>query len=150
MVHGKMFEHSTERFRYTSDTVFDTFPWPQSPTLPAIRRVATASSALRAVRRRHMGESRTSLRILYRLTELPGKNPLNVAQEELDLAVREAYGMSLKEQPLAFLLGLNLQLAEREVAGQAVQGPGLPSVVNDPIPVISAARLEAPGGLHEV
>ena len=26
----------TERFRYTSDTVFDTFPWPQAPTLAQV------------------------------------------------------------------------------------------------------------------
>ena len=41
----------TERFRYTSETVFNTFPWPQSPTRPAVRRVADAAVALRKLRR---------------------------------------------------------------------------------------------------
>ncbi len=29
-------------FRYTSDTVFDSFPWPQQPTTEAVRAVAQA------------------------------------------------------------------------------------------------------------
>ncbi len=35
----------TERYRYTSDTVFDTFPWPQNPTEKKIRAVAAAAVA---------------------------------------------------------------------------------------------------------
>ncbi len=36
---------------YTSDTVFDTFPWPQSPTKKQMRAVADAALALRQLRR---------------------------------------------------------------------------------------------------
>ncbi|MBA3964065.1 MAG: class I SAM-dependent DNA methyltransferase, partial [Chthoniobacterales bacterium] len=39
------------RFRYTPDTVFDTFPWPQNPTKEQIRAVADAAVALRKLRR---------------------------------------------------------------------------------------------------
>ncbi len=53
-------------FRYTSNTVFDSFPWPQSPSLKQIRDVADTAVALRALRRRVMEENNWSFRELYR------------------------------------------------------------------------------------
>src|SRR5207247_5408587 len=100
----------TERFRYTSDTVFDTFPWPQAPTSSDAVLVAEASRALRSVRRKSMQESGLNLRKLYRLAELPGRNPLKTAQDDLDEAVRLAYGMRANENALPFLLSLNTQI----------------------------------------
>ena len=41
----------TERFRYTTDTVFDTFPWPQAPTAAQIDLVAHAGREVRRSRR---------------------------------------------------------------------------------------------------
>jgi hypothetical protein len=122
----------TERFRYTSDTVFDTFPWPQSPTLVQVKKVAAAAVALRALRRKVMEENNWSLRDLYRTIDLPGKNPLKDAQDALDSAVRSAYGMKTKDDPLSFLLKLNQQMAKREEEGLPVIGPGLPPVVKNP------------------
>jgi hypothetical protein len=118
-------------FRYTSDTVFDTFPWPQNPTLPQVKKVAEAAVTLRTLRRKVMAEHDWSLRELYRTLETPGKNPLRDAQEALDAAVRAAYGMKPKDDPLAFLLALNGELAGREASTQPVVGPGLPPCVKD-------------------
>jgi hypothetical protein len=81
------------RFRYTSDTVFDTFPWPQAPTRAQIEAVANAAVALRQLRRDVMAKMNWSLRDLYRTLEEPGANPLRDAQARLDEAVRAAYGM---------------------------------------------------------
>jgi hypothetical protein len=120
-------------FRYTSDTVFDTFPWPQSPTLAQVKKVAAAAVALRALRRKVMAENSWSLRDLYRTLDLPGQNPLCEVHEQLDAAVRAAYGMGKKDEPLAFLLALNRKVAEREEAGQPVTAPGLPGCVPDPL-----------------
>jgi hypothetical protein len=78
----------TERFRYSSNTVFDTFPWPQGATDRDIKGVAAASKSLRRVRRKLMDKGNLSLRKLYRLTDLPGKNDLKTAQDDLDQAVR--------------------------------------------------------------
>ena len=64
----------TARFRYTSDTVFDTFPWPPSPTLAQVKAVAEASVSLRALRREIMVANGWSLRDLYRSLEAPGTN----------------------------------------------------------------------------
>ena len=72
-----------------------------------------------------------SFRQLYRTLDLPGASPLKDAQEQLDHAVREAYGISDSFDPLAFLLALNTVVADKEDAGESVTGPGLPKTVQD-------------------
>jgi hypothetical protein len=57
---------------------------------------------------------------------------LRSAQEALDDAVRDAYGMKGKDNPLGFLLALNQELAKREAAGEPVMAPGLPACVREP------------------
>jgi hypothetical protein len=113
-------------FRYTSDTVFDTFPWPQSPSRPQIEAVATAAVALRLLRREVMAKMNWSLRDLYRTLEEPGSNPLRDAQTKLDTAVRAAYAMPKDADILAFLLALNQTCAAQEAAGETITPPGLP------------------------
>ncbi len=113
-------------FRYTSDTVFDTFPWPQAPAKKQIAEVAAAAVALRKLRREIMAKLDYSLRDLYRSLEEPGTNPLRDAHARLDAAVRAAYGMPDTADPLAFLLELNLALAAKEKNGDPITPPGLP------------------------
>ncbi|MGC2412013.1 MAG: type IIL restriction-modification enzyme MmeI [Stellaceae bacterium] len=117
--------------RYTSNTVFDSFPWPQRPTLKNVEKVAKAAVALRKLRRGLMQKYDISLRELYRALEKPGTSPLKDAQSKLDLAVREAYGMNKSENPLAFLLNLNRAVLSAGDAGKPVTGPGLPAVAKD-------------------
>jgi hypothetical protein len=168
-------------FRYTSDTVFDTFAWPQfemgSATVPVaesgvapdsrptkisaakisdersfrrdaenrrrdarapqkeiekIRTVAEAARALRALRHEIMDANNWSLRELYKSLETPGENRLRAAHAALDAAVRRAYNMKPDEDILAFLLKLNLELAERESKGEPIAPPGLPIFYPDP------------------
>lgn len=130
-LHWEWFVHrcSTQngRPRYTSETVFDSFPRPQTPTSAAVKRVADAAIALRMLRKKIRAENGLSLREVYRALELPGANPLKAAQLTLDGAVREAYGMGKKAEPLSFLLALNASVAAAEVAGKKVAGPGLPT-----------------------
>jgi hypothetical protein len=85
----------------------DTFPWPQAPTRGQTQAVAAAALDLRTL-------------------ETPGKNPLRDAHQQLDAAVRAAYGMKPKQDSLAFLLALNRSVAAREAQGQPVTAPGLP------------------------
>ena len=127
-------------FRYTSDT----FPWPQAPTLAQAKQVANAAVALRELRRKVMVENRWSLRDLYRTLDLPSKNALRDAQDELDDAVRSAYGMKAKADPLAFLLDLNHQLAAAEKAGTPIVGPGLPPCVQEPAAFITTDCVQPP------
>jgi hypothetical protein len=112
-------------FNYTGNTVFDTFPWPQSPTLAEVKAVAEAARSLRALRREIMQSNGWSLRDLYRTLETPGANRLRDAHTALDSAVRAAYGMKEAEDPLAFLLCLNLEVAEQEATGAPITAPGL-------------------------
>jgi SAM-dependent methyltransferase len=113
-------------FRYTSDTVFDTFPWPQNPTREQIKAVADAAVALRALRRETMRKLNYSLRDLYRTLDQPGDNPLRDTHARLDAAFRAAYGIAEDADPLAFLLELNLACAAKEKAGEKITPPGLP------------------------
>ena len=70
-----------------------------------------------------------SFRELYRTLETPGANRFRGAHTALDAAVRSAYGMAEDEDPLAFLLRLNLELANKEATGEAITPPGLPAPV---------------------
>ncbi len=113
-------------FRYTSDTVFDSFPWPQSPTRSQIEAVAKEAENLRHLRREIMTKMTWSLRDLYRTLEQHGSNPIRDAQARLDAAVRAAYGMPKQVDILAFLLDLNQTCAAKEAAGEPITPPGLP------------------------
>lgn len=112
-------------YRYTSNTVFDTFCWPQSPTMSSARAVAERAKELRGVRSAIMHENKWCLRDVYRTLELPGDHPVKDAQESLDKAVRAAYGMKKSDDAQQFLFDLNQNLAEKEAKKERVVGPGL-------------------------
>jgi SAM-dependent methyltransferase len=117
--------------RYTSDTVFDPFPWPQNPSADSVQKVAVAAKAIRDVRNEWMRKLDTGLRGLYRSLDTPGQSPLRDAQEALDTAVRAAYGMKDEEDALGFLLKLNQKLAAKEAKEEKITAPGLPPSIKD-------------------
>jgi hypothetical protein len=119
-------------FRYTSNTVYNSFPWPQEPTIHQVREIAQAARDLRQLRAEVMEEYGYTLRELYRTMELPGDNPLKEAHARLDASVRRAYGISPKTNVLEFLFLLNQKVSEREASMQRVTGPGLPPTVTKP------------------
>jgi len=150
--------------------VFDTFPWPQfeasrkgrkgrkekenEPLRPSrplrediekIRAVAEAARELRALRRQIMDANGWSLRDLYRTLETPGDNKLRTAHAALDTAVRAAYGLKEREDILAFLLKLNLELAAKEAKKESITAPGLPAFVTDRESFISEDCVRVPG-----
>jgi SAM-dependent methyltransferase len=118
-------------FRYTSNSVFDSFPWPQSPTPVQVRAVAKAAKQLRQVRDKALTQFGWTLRELYRTLEVRGDNPLKQAHADLDSAVRAAFGLRAAADPLPFLLKLNEQLAENEASMKPVVTAGLPPSVKD-------------------
>jgi hypothetical protein len=128
-------------FRYTSNTVFDTFPWPQGPTASQVKAVAKASRELRELRRKLMATHKLSLRELYRSLDQPGEHPLRGAHEALDDAVREAYGMGKRVDALAYLFAPNERLAADEDAGVDIVGPGLPPTIRDRTPFVTKDRV---------
>ena len=115
-------------WRYTSNTVFDSFPWPQKPSRKQILSVSKCAKALRIIRREAMIDHKWSLRELYRNMEETPNNPVNYAQEDLDEAVRNAYTMGRRDDILEYLFNLNQQLFEKEVFDSAeIDGPGFPN-----------------------
>ncbi|MBL0356525.1 MAG: hypothetical protein IPP72_06325 [Chitinophagaceae bacterium] len=118
-------------YRYTGETVWDTFPWPQTPTEAQVKKVAIAAKALYTERSKALKQYHMSLRDLYRLLEQPGANPIKDLHAALDKAVMEAYGFDDKKDILAQLLALNLFIAEKESRMKKVQPPGLPEFVKN-------------------
>jgi len=124
-------------FRYTPESVFDTFPWPQSPTRVQVRTIADKARAVRAARAELLAKTKGGLRAMYRTLELEGDSPLRDAHAWLDAAVLDAYGFNPKRDLLAQLLALNLEVAAREDKGEAVTGPGVPKSYGDPADLIT-------------
>ena len=120
-------------FNYTSTSVFDPFPWPQSPCVEQIIAIAVAGREIRRVRGEVLEKIKGGLRAVYRTLELPGKNPLKDAHAALDAAVLAAYGFSPKKDLLAQLLELNLAVASRIDDGEQVTAPGIPPRFPDPV-----------------
>jgi SAM-dependent methyltransferase len=134
----------TERFRYTPESVFDTFPWPQSATANQIDAVAAAAREVRRVRAEALQKLKGGLRALYRTLELPGANPLKDAHAALDNAVLAAYGFSGKKDLLAQLLELNQHVASRIEKGQPVVAPGIPRNYPDPKKLVTEDCIKPP------
>lgn len=118
--------------RYTSESVFDTFPWPQDISNTQIDAVAKAGRKLRQVRDHALKHSDDGLRALYRTLDLPGKNPLRDAHLALDAEVLKAYRFTAKQDLLEELLKLNHAVASRIAAGKDVNGPGIPAKYPNP------------------
>ena len=119
-------------FRYTINTVYDTFPWPQRPTLVQIRKVVKQARELRAERAKILKQEEISYRDLYRSMELPGDHELSKYHKALDEAVYSAYGFKKNQDELDFLGQLNWNLAQKEAQGERITGPGLPQAVKNP------------------
>lgn len=124
-------------WRYTSDTVFNSFPWPQNPTKKQIEEVARQAKALRDKRNEMMKERHLTLRQLYRIIDDTPINPISDIQNKLDNAVRDAYGMRRDADILQYLLDLNGKVYEKEQQGEGVQGPGLPNKIKDKSALVS-------------
>jgi hypothetical protein len=128
--------------RYTTESIWDTYPWPQNPTKSQVEKVAKAAKHLRDGRIKVMTENVMTLSDIYKLLEKPGPNLIKDLHLNLDTAVLEAYGFSKRTDILEQLLNLNFLIADREQSNQPVQKPGLPNVVNDVGQFISSDRVE--------
>ncbi len=118
--------------RDDATTVFDTFPWPQTPSAAQVEAVAVAGREVRRIRAEALPQMKGGLRALYRTLELPGANPLKAAHAALDAAVLAAYGFTPKADLLAQPLTLNRQVATRLTRAEPVTAPGIPPGDPDP------------------
>ncbi len=132
-------------YRYTSHSVFDTFPFPQQPAAERVKAVASAGRALHEFRRERMESSGTlTLRDMYRTLEEPGDNPLRDLHDALDQAVLAAYGFEPDADLLEQLLALNFEVAAKIEAGESVTAPGIPPDYPNPTELVSDGCIQPP------
>jgi len=127
----------TERFRYTPESVFGTFPWPQEPGARAVRAVAEAGREVRRIRADTLPTLRGGLRALYKTLELPGANPLKAAHAALDDAVLAAFGFNGRRDLLSQILALNASVAAQIELGEEVTPPGIPAGFPNPATLVT-------------
>jgi len=125
-------------FSYSIESVFDTFPWPQSPSPAQVEAIAEAGRALRTLRTQSLQSLSGGLRALYRTLDLPGKNPLKDAHARLDAAVLAAYSFNPKVDLLEQLLKLNQHVAQNLSDGKVVTAPGVPAEYIDAARLVTA------------
>ncbi|MDQ6933899.1 MAG: hypothetical protein M3130_01115 [Actinomycetota bacterium] len=109
------------RLRYTSTTVWDSFPWPLNPSPDSVRKVAEASKRIIELRRGYL-EDGITLGAMYDALRDAGQSPLRNAHDLLDTRVIQAYGLNPAEDLLAQLLALNLAAAEDAASSTAPGG----------------------------
>jgi hypothetical protein len=128
--------------RYTPNTVFDSFPWPQAPTDEQVADVVAAAAELLEYREQQTAGGMTFAG-LYDSLRAPGQNRLRDLHDELDRAVIAAYGFSAADEVLAQLLALNESItAEAEAGLTTPRGPGATGFTNT---VSTSFRLEPIG-----
>ena len=113
-----------EDYNYSAESVFDTFPWPQSPTVAQTNTVAQCGREIQRIRAGT--KAKGGLRGLYYTLGLPGKNLLKDAYAALDASVLAAYGFSQKVDLLEQLLRLNGEVSKAIIARTAAAPPGIP------------------------
>jgi hypothetical protein len=102
--------------RYTSTTVWDSFPFPQAPSSHVVAKVAGAMADILELRSSLLTDGDT-LAAQYDDLRLPGRSKLRDLHHTLDAAVSEAYEFSPFDEVLTQMLALNLELAEQPSIG---------------------------------
>ena len=106
--------------RYTSSTVFDSFPWPQSPDAKQVDAVGKISGEILELRDGYLNQGQ-SLGRQYDALRDPGKSALRDLHTDLNKAVYNAYGFQPDDDALAQLFALNQDIASEP---EGVRGPG--------------------------
>lgn len=113
-----------ETTRYTHNTCFETFPFPQtpSPKLKLVEKIRAAAVSLHEYRRQTMEQKQWGITKLYNTYFNEPASQLYKLHQNLDNLVMEAYRFTAEDNILEKLLNLNQELAEKEKQGEAVVG----------------------------
>ncbi|MGJ6122984.1 N-6 DNA methylase [Mycolicibacterium sp. Y3] len=114
--------------RYTSTTVWDSFPWPVHPSKSTVTKVARAMADITEYRAARLAEGIT-LGEQYDVLREPGKSVLRDMHAVLNAAVLDAYGFNPDEDLLAQLLELNLAAAANAELVTPPGGGGRPESI---------------------
>jgi hypothetical protein len=116
-----------DRIAYTNEKCFSTFPFPQQVTAEQAEGIRQQMIELNDYRNAWMVEQQKGITDMYNRYFNEPASKLRKLHDSLDALVLKAYGWSAKDDVLANLLDLNLELAELESEGQAIVGPWDPS-----------------------
>ena len=111
---------------YTHDSIFETFPFPQIVAPELVQQIHRAMATLNDYRNEVMLARNCGITDLYNAYFHEPASQLAKLHQALDALVLKPYGWKASEDILSNLLDLNLELAEREAAGEKVVGPWAP------------------------
>nr|WP_242036897.1 DNA methyltransferase [Leptolyngbya sp. FACHB-321] len=113
--------------RYTHNTCFETFPFPQTPASTLITAIRTTAQDLHNYRSTQMEKKQWGITKLYNEYFHEPTSQLHKLHAKLDTLVLQAYRFSPDDDLLEKLLTLNLELAAKEKQGEAIVGPWAPT-----------------------
>jgi SAM-dependent methyltransferase len=112
--------------RYTHNTCFETFPFPQTLSQTQIEQIRAAAKELHQYRSDQMEKKQWGITHLYNKFFNEPASQLYKLHAKLDALVMQAYGFKAKDDFLEKLLQLNLELAQKEKQGETIIGPWAP------------------------
>ncbi|MEA5535776.1 DNA methyltransferase [Crocosphaera sp. XPORK-15E] len=115
-----------ETTRYTPKTCFETFPFPQTPSSKTVDDIRKTMTKLHEYRSQQMEKKQWGITKLYNAFFDEPSSKLYQLHQQLDNLVMEAYQFKPDDDILEKLLGLNLELAEKESQGILIIGPWSP------------------------
>ncbi len=113
--------------RYTHNTCFETFPFPQTPDAKLVNQIRAKAEELHQYRTQQMEAKQWGITTLYNKFFNEPTSQLYKLHEQLDKLVMQAYGFNSSDDILEKLLELNLELAEKEKRGETIIGSSPPS-----------------------
>ncbi|WP_414542490.1 DNA methyltransferase [Nostoc sp. CCY0012] len=113
--------------RYTHNTCFETFPFPQNTEAKLVQQIRAKAEELHQYRTQQMESKQWGITTLYNKFFNEPSSQLYKLHEQLDKLVMQAYKFKSNDDILEKLLTLNLELAEKEKQGETVIGPWSPS-----------------------
>ena len=116
-----------DRIRYTHNTCFETFPFPQTPSAKIVQQIRTKAIELHQYRSDQMEQKQWGITKLYNAYFHESASQLYKLHKQLDALVLQAYDFDPTDDLLEKLLALNLALAAKEKRGEPVVGPWDPT-----------------------
>jgi type II restriction/modification system DNA methylase subunit YeeA len=109
--------------RYTHNTCFETFPFPQTAAQQLVEQIRATAVELHEYRTQQMSSKQWGITQLYNKFFEEPTSQLYKLHAKLDRQCNAAYGFTDSDDILAKLLELNLELAEKEKRRSPVVGP---------------------------
>nr|WP_236116972.1 DNA methyltransferase [Hassalia byssoidea] len=113
--------------RYTHNTCFETFPFPQTPDAKLVNQIRAKAEELHQYRTQQMEAKQWGITTLYNKFFNEPASQLYKLHEQLDKLMMQTYGFNSSDNILEKLLELNLELAEKEKEGKTIIGCWAPN-----------------------